>query len=1561
MAFNFFAPFLGWAPAGRSIAGGARTDILFGFGGDDSLYGGGGKDLLFGGAGSDLLDGGAGNDVISGGRGDDTILGGAGSDVISGGSGTDTIVYEGSILEYQIGARSRLLGSTAVTDGAGGRDILTSVERLVFDDFVLRLDGGNNAALAQDDRAATDEDGALVIDVATLLANDRDFDGDALSVTGVSATSAGGASVSLEDGVVTYDPAGLFDALAEGETATDSFTYTVSDGRGGISTARVEVTITGTNDAPVLTGPATASFEENASGPIASFDATDAEGDALTYNLAGADAALFQIDESGALSFIAAPDYEAPADANGDNVYDVTVIASDASGATDSTEIGITVTDLPETPILISEFQPNPSGSDPATQQVELTGTPGATFSGVLVAIEGDAGGANPGSINVIETVEGIFDANGILTVTIADLENPSFTLVLADSFAADAGVDLDADDDGVLDDASVFGTVFDAIGVPDATGDEVYSYGAQLGGTDFAYTGSEPELIFRDGGDGTLWAVNGIGGDTVVGADGTEVAAADFDSAPGLTFGAANPTYLGEGNGGGGETPAVTLVINEFLADPASGLDGDANGDGTRDATDDEFVEIVNTGDTPLDLSGMTISDAVQVRHVFAQGTTLAAGEAIVVFGGGTPTGSFGGAQVVTASSGALGLNNGGDSITLAGADGSPIDTVTYGSEGGRDVSLTRDPDLTGGFAEHDTVSGTDYSPGTEADGTAFPGNTGGDTDGPLADIFINELRHSQGGGLSDGFFELYSADASASLEGLTLISISGEYEPGTVDFALDLSGGFFDESGIFMIAQDSLSTGTFDAGDLVIPAGTDIFSSPSTYMLVSNFTASAGDDLDADNDGTFDVAAWDAVLDSVSMPDGDGNPDVNYSDVVTGADGNYTYGGIAAVPDGSDAYVELPYGSTAGDTPGELNQDPGDGGEAGAVLISEVQGIGGDSPLAGQTVSVTAIVVGDFQDGDADGTRNLNGFFLQEEAFDQDGDAATSEGIFIFDPSFLADVQIGDRVTVTGQVSEYFGKTQITAASTVIEEAGAVADINDLAVTVDLDAIDGVQGSNGTYAADLEAYESMLVTFSNTLTVTETFNLDRFNEVVLTTGEQPQQFTQTNDPQTGAYDDYLREIASNQVYFDDGLAVQNAPIFAEADLNGDGVFDTADGFGSGDTITGLTGVLDFNFDEFRVRSAEDGVNDFEDTRTREETPPDLSAEDGTAPDITVAGFNVLNFFTTIDENGNVSGPSGLEPRGADSLAEYERQFDKLITTLEAIDADIFGVVELENEFQFDQNGDGTFAIQAIVDGLNAAYGSDVWASVDPGQPFVDSSDAISVGMIYRTDSVTLIDDSVSILNDDVLASLPGDYGSDPLFDGSSTNRAPLSANFTYAWDTGAEDFNVTVAHMKSKGGSGSGGDADANDGAGAYNETRTEGVRALTDWLDADRSGAFADADQIVLGDFNAYAMEDPIDAMKDRGYVNLEETYNPGDATYVFDGQLGTLDYAFASAAAAGNVTNAATWHINSSEPDVYDYNLDFGRDPAIFDGETPWRTSDHDPMLVGLNFSDEFVLA
>ena len=182
-----------------------------------------------------------------------------------------------------------------------------------------------------------------------------------------------------------------------------------------------------------------------------------------------------------------------------------------------------------------------------------------------------------------------------------------------------------------------------------------------------------------------------------------------------------------------------AAVVINEILADPGTAVPGsDSNCDGTGSTTQDEFIEIVNTGPGSVDISNWTVSDSIQVRHTFPQGTTLTAGKAVVVWGGGTPTmtasnpaigawcRNLAGVELETASAGTLGFNNTGDTVTLTNSSGAVVQTYVYGAEGNNDESINRDPDFSSNpMVGHTTLSATQqtWSPGTSVAGAVLSG----------------------------------------------------------------------------------------------------------------------------------------------------------------------------------------------------------------------------------------------------------------------------------------------------------------------------------------------------------------------------------------------------------------------------------------------------------------------------------------------------------------------------------------------------------------------------------------------------------------------------------------------------------------------------------------------------------------------------------------------------------------------------------------------------------------------------------------------------------------------
>ena len=173
----------------------------------------------------------------------------------------------------------------------------------------------------------------------------------------------------------------------------------------------------------------------------------------------------------------------------------------------------------------------------------------------------------------------------------------------------------------------------------------------------------------------------------------------------------------------------------------------------------------------------------------------------------------------------------------------------------------------------------------------------------------------------------------------------------------------------------------------------------------------------------------------------------------------------------------------------------------DSAGTTIADIQGSGATSPLKGQTATVSGIVTGDFQDNDADTTRNLGGFYIQQE--NPDTDPRTSDGLFVFDAeSPGTDIDVGDRVEVTGTVKEHFGETQLKATTVRVVGSGSIQ-----ATDVSLPLSDLVTNHDGDYIPDMERYEGMLVRFPQKLRVSNLRFLERFGEVGIAAGDRPTQ----------------------------------------------------------------------------------------------------------------------------------------------------------------------------------------------------------------------------------------------------------------------------------------------------------------------------------------------------------------------------------------------------------------------------------------------------------------------
>lgn len=565
---------------------------------------------------------------------------------------------------------------------------------------------------------------------------------------------------------------------------------------------------------------------------------------------------------------------------------------------------------------------------------------------------------------------------------------------------------------------------------------------------------------------------------------------------------------------------------------------------------------------------------------------------------------------------------------------------------------------------------------------------------------------------------------------------------------------------------------------------------------------------------------------------------------------------------------------------------------GDPGATAIHTIQGSGAASPEEGNDHEVEAVVVGDFQST----SNQLSGFFLQEEGADIDGDPLTSEGIFVYDDGFGVDVSVGELVRVRGTVDEFFGLTELNnITSVVICGTGSAAPASP---TLPLAAV-----------SDWEAFEGMAVTLPQTLYVTENYNLGRYGETELSVGGRLPQPTHIAEPGAPALAQQVLNDRS-RIQLDDGSLVQN-PLPLPPYLG------PGNTLRAGDRVTGITGVLSYAFGAYEIHPT--APLSFNRWNERPAVPPAAVGRQ-----VKAASFNVLNFFTTLDTGALICGPTGgLECRGADTLAEFTRQRDKLVSALAALDADVVGLMEIENN--------ASAAVADLVAGLNSLLGASTYAFIDTG---TIGTDAIKVALIYKPARVAPVG-SHAILDSTV----------DPTFL-DTRNRPTLAQTF----EADGERFTVAVNHLKSKGSSCADiGDPDTGDGQGNCNLTRTAAAQALAGWQAGDPTGS-GDPDFLILGDLNAYAMEDPVTAIQEAGYINLVETYVGTQAySYVFEGQSGYLDHALASGALARQVVGVQEWHTNADEPSALDYNN--YNQPLLYHPDA-FRASDHDPVVVTL---------
>ncbi|MFC3690517.1 ExeM/NucH family extracellular endonuclease [Aquipuribacter hungaricus] len=557
--------------------------------------------------------------------------------------------------------------------------------------------------------------------------------------------------------------------------------------------------------------------------------------------------------------------------------------------------------------------------------------------------------------------------------------------------------------------------------------------------------------------------------------------------------------------------------------------------------------------------------------------------------------------------------------------------------------------------------------------------------------------------------------------------------------------------------------------------------------------------------------------------------------------------------------------------------------------TAVGAVQGSGAATPLAGQTVTVRGVVTSD--------TPGLSGFTVQDGG---DSDPATSDGIFVALAG--AQVSVGDVVTVRGPANEEFTLTQV--GNLRADRGGpATVDVCSSGATVPAPTVLPLPST----PEQREPLESMLVDVTAPLVVTGTFGLESFGEVRLSTGGVLPTPTDVAEPGPAAAaveaDNRTREIT-----VDDGSSrsgVRPVPYLTPTDS-----------VRIGDPVVELgSHVLSYSFNQWRLQP----VTGAPDQLVLGEGNPRTPTAEDVGGDVQVGAYNVLNYFVTL-----VSEDS--DARGAETAEALALQEAKIVAGIVGLGADVVALQEIEYGVPFGKDAD--VALARLTAAVDAADTTGTWDYVRTPDYVRESPDVIQNAIVYRSDVVTPVGES-----------LTGGTVDPQVW---SNAREPVAQ--TFAAPDG-DLFTVVGNHLKSKGGTGTGDNADAGvGGQGSFNGDRVRQAQALATFAGQLEQ---VDPDVLLIGDFNAYSREDPVDVLVAAGYVDVLEPLT--DTTYSFDQRNGNLDHVLLSAAAAQKLTGADIWEVNAAEPFAYQYSS------GVEELQSPdaYRASDHNPSVVGLD--------